>query len=191
MASVNNDRFSEMLVSHPVLLISSRSGRYNSIAPLTWYLPLSIDPPMIGISLKPCSATYHYIRESGDFILGIPGENMLRTIHFCGVHSGHDMDKIRHLNQPTTRAKSVSPLMLPACLANIECRVRDIIPSGNRPFITGEILTITAESYYYNDGWLDDIQLVYYLGGNQYRIGNEIKDLSSIRPGYVPPESIG
>ncbi len=191
MAFVNPDRFSQMLVTHPVLLMSTRSGRNCTIAPLTWYLPLSLDPPMIGVSLKPSSMSYQYLRESGDFVLGVPGEWMLKTIHFCGLHTGRDIDKIRHLNLPTSRAQSVSPLILSSCLANIECRVRDIIPTGNRPFITAEILTITADSQFYYDGWLENIRLVYYLGGARYRVGDEITEMSSVRPGSTPFDTIG
>jgi len=191
MAFVNPDRFSQMLVTHPVLLMSTRSGRNCTIAPLTWYLPLSLDPPMIGVSLKPSSMSYQYLRESGDFVLGVPGEWMLKTIHFCGLHTGRDIDKIRHLNLPTSRAQSVSPLILSSCLANIECRVRDIIPTGNRPFITAEILTITADSQFYYDGWLENIRLVYYLGGARYRVGDEITEMSSVRPGSTPFDTLG
>jgi len=69
--------------------------------------------------------------------------------------------------------------------------VREILPIGNRPFITGEVLAITADSNYYHYGWLPTARMVYYAGGNDYRVGNELIDMSSIRPGYVPPDSFG
>lgn len=181
-----------MLYTHPVLLLSSRRDRYNTLMPLTWYAPLSLDPPMIGISLKPSSMSYNYIRESGDFILGIPGGSMVKAVHFCGVHSGRDMDKIIHLNLSTTRAREVSPLMVTNCMGQIECRVRQIITSGNRPFITGEVLSVTAEHYYFKNGeWTGEACLVYHLGGSRYRVGDETVDMERIRPGYIPPDSIG
>jgi len=76
------------------------------------------------------------------------------------------------------------------CLANIECRVRDIYSSGNRPLITGEVLSIIVNPNFYDREWLPQARLVYYLGGNRYRVGNETVDMSDVRPGYVPPESI-
>lgn len=183
--------FSEMLTTHPVLLLSSRRGRYNTLTPITWYAPLSQDPPMIGISLKPSSASYHYIRESGDFLLGIPGASMIKAVHFCGMHSGWDVDKLMHLNLNSTRAKAVSPLMISNCMGSIECRVRQIVFTGSRPFISGEVLSVTAEHCYYNDGWTGEAILIYYIGGNRYRVGDEIVDMSSVRPGYIPPDAIG
>ena len=62
MATLPIDCFQRMLVTHPVLLLSSRRDRYNTLMPLIWYTPVSGDPPTIGISLKPSSASYHYIR---------------------------------------------------------------------------------------------------------------------------------
>ena len=118
---------------------------------------------------------------------------MVKAVHFCGVHSGRDTDKISHLNLSSTRAKEVSPLLISNCMGNIECRVRHVMQVGNRPFITGEVLSVTAEHIYYNEktGWTGEACLVYYLGGAQYRVGNETVDMSSVRPGYIPLDSIG
>lgn len=191
MIGILPEFFSKLINSHPVLLLSSRSGRNNTLSPLTWYTPVSCDPPMIGISLKPSSTSYHYIRESGDFICAIPDETHLKIIHFCGVHSGRDMDKFRYMNMTTSRGKAVSPLYLSNCLANIECRVRDIVMTGNRPFVTGEILAVNVDPRYFDEEWHPETRLVYHMGGNQYRCGNEIFDMKDIRPGYTPPESFG
>ncbi|MEW6235362.1 MAG: flavin reductase family protein [Candidatus Omnitrophota bacterium] len=191
MAAIPNRLFSVMLSSHPILLLSARSGRFNTISTVSCYLPLSQDPPMIGLSLKPSSMSYRYIRESGDFILGVPDESMLQIVHFCGVNSGRYLDKISHLNLPTTRGKSASPLLLTSCPANIECRVRDIVPIGNRPFLNAEILDITADSRYYGNGWLPGVRLIHFEGGTRYRIGNEIVDMGSLRPGLIQMDSIG
>ncbi len=184
---VPNIKFSELLVTHPVLLLSSRSGRSNTVAPLTWYMPVSLDPPLIAISLKPSALSWRYVRESGDFILAVPGESMLKAVQFCGVHSGRDMDKIHHLGLQTAWGKAASPLMLTGCMANIECRTRDIHQTGARPLIVGEILSIYADEIFYKDGWRPNARLIYYAGGNRYRIDNEIIDMGHIRPGYVPP----
>lgn len=191
MVVLANETFVKMLATHPVLLLSSRRDRYNTLAPLIWYTPVSCDPPMVGISIKPSSMSYQYIRESGDFILEAPGGSMVKAVHFCGVHSGRDVDKISHLNLSTTRAREVSPLMISSCMAHIECRVRQIIQTGNRPYIVGEVLSVSANDCYYKDGWTGEACLIYYLGGARYLAGSEVIDMSSVIPGYVPPDSIG
>lgn len=116
---------------------------------------------------------------------------MLKAIHFCGVHSGRDIDKINHLGLTTCRAKDVSPLLLSECLAHIECKVRQIEFVGNRPTVTGEALRVCAHPRMYDRGWLPHVRLVHHVEGAIYRIGQELVDLSEIRPGFVPPAWMG
>jgi flavin reductase (DIM6/NTAB) family NADH-FMN oxidoreductase RutF len=192
MLEIPLDKFSELLVSHPTLLLSSRCERYNTLSPQTWYLPLSCDPPLLGISLKPSSQSFHNIRESGDFLLGIPAGFMVKVVHFCGVHSGKDMDKLRYINCTAYRAKSVSPLAVSGCMANLEFRVREIKPSGNRPLIIGELINLLiAPEYGDEEGWFDGVTFIHHLGGYTYRIGEKIVTLNQIHPGYIPPDAIG
>lgn len=189
MSQLLNTEFTTMLRTHPVLLLSSRKGRMNTLTPLVWYMPVSQDPPIISISLKPSTMSYHYIREAGDFILCVPDDSMIRAVHFCGLHSGRDTDKIHHLNMPTSRGKSVSPLYLPQCLANIECKVRDIVTVGDRPLITAEVITINVLDEYYENRWLGQANLIYYRGGACYRAGGQDYDMSDMMPGYIPWDS--
>ncbi|MBD3267950.1 hypothetical protein GF373_14890 [bacterium] len=192
MLDVPLEKFSYFIASHPVLVLTSRLGRHNTLCPLTWYLPLSCDPPMLGISLKPSSQSYHSIRETGEFLLAVPPDYMAKAVHFCGLHSGRDMDKLRYLNYTAYRAKEVSPLRVAGCMAYIECRVREITKCGNRPFLSAEVISLYVDPRYADEeGWFDDVVFIHYLGGSQYRVGDEIVDLSAYRPGYIPPDSIG
>lgn len=190
MIDISPHHFSRMIPSHPVLLMSSRVGRHNTLAPVTWYAPQSIDPPMIAVSLKPSSASCRYARQSGDFILGIPGPNLLKTVHFCGMHSGRDLDKMRHLTVSATRGKNASPLAVQECLANIECRIRDVVTIGNRPLLCAEVISIQANPRMYDNGWLPHVRLIHHEEGHVYRIGNERVNMEHVRPGYVPPDAI-
>lgn len=188
----SNSQCFQLLTSHPVLLLSTRRGRSNNLAPVTWYAPIAADPPMIGLSLKPSTESFRNLRESGDFILAAPTVELLRTVHFCGIHSGRDMDKMRIANLSVTRGKAVSPLLLTGCAANIECRVRDILYPSDRPWITGEVLSVTANPHYF-DGvdWTEAARLIHHVRGNRYRAGGESYDLGGdIHPGYVPPDHI-
>ncbi len=193
MPIIKTHKFTELISTHPILLLSTRQGRSNTLTPLIWYMPLSIDPPMIGISIKPSSLTYHYIRNSGDFLLEIPHESMLKIVHFCGVNSGRFIDKFSYLNLRAGRAYSVSPLKINDCMAHIECRVREIMPMGNRPLLAAEVITLSVDSFYYQEetGWRPGVRLIYYEGGMNYRIGDEIIDMSELRPGMVPAHSMG
>lgn len=181
-------RYPEMIESRPVLLLASRSGIKINVMPVTWYIPLSVYPPLIGVSLSPSSCTYRLVRETGEFAFCIPDETMLKEIHFCGVHTGRDTDKVRHLDMLTTRAREVSALLVSDCIGHIECRVREDRPIGNRRFLVSEVLSATVQPIAWEDGWTDEFRLVHYLGGLDYRVGDEVVKVEGILPGYVPPK---
>lgn len=185
MISVSEQQFTRILQTQPVLLLSTRSARRNNLAPLVWYTPISSEPPLLGISLKPSSMSFHYLRESGDFIVSVCRETMVRDVHFCGVNSGRDIEKMRYLNIPSQWGTAATPLILPAALANLECRVRSITPTGDRQWIVGEVKNAIADGEYYDEGWAEETPLLHYVEGNKYRCGEVFYDMSDIRPGLV------
>ena len=188
MLELSPQKYTELLYSQPVLLLSSRVGLKANVMPVCWYVPLSSMPALIGVSLTPSSYTCHLVQESGEFVLGVPDETMLKEIHFCGVHCGMDVDKIRHLKLVTHRARDVSAFLISDCLGQIECRVRQVQSTGDRKFFISEVMTVTVQPFAWNNGWTDEIRLVHYLGGLDYRIGNEVVRVEGVHPGYVPPE---
>jgi flavin reductase (DIM6/NTAB) family NADH-FMN oxidoreductase RutF len=192
MLEISPSSFSLFLHSHPVLLVSSRHARSSTLAPVTWYVPLSNTPPLIGLSLKPSTMSYHYIREAGDFLLAVPPAYMAKVVHFCGIHSGRDMDKFRYLNFGAFQSKSVSAFRVAGAVCFMECRLRQISRMGDRPFLCGEIVHLSVDPRYGDEkGWHDKVELVYHRGGNRYQVNGKELDLSDYRPGYIPPDSIG
>jgi flavin reductase (DIM6/NTAB) family NADH-FMN oxidoreductase RutF len=185
MINVSEKEFGKLITSHPVLLLSSRSGRRNNLAPLIWYSPMSSEPPLLGISLKPSSMSFHYVRESGDFVVAVCHETMVREVHFCGVNSGRDLEKLRYMNISTQWGIAATPMILPDSLANLECRVRSITPTGDRQWIVGEVKAATANAEYFEDGWIEDTPLLHYVEGNKYRCGEVFYDMSDVRPGLI------
>lgn len=181
-------RFTEILAGHPVLLLSSRSGLRMNVMPVTWYVPLSSSPPLLGVSLTPSSYTHYLVRETGEFVLGVPDETMLKEIHFCGVHSGRSVDKIRYLNLMTSRAQEVSALLLSDCIGHLECRVRQILPTGDRRLLVSELVSLRVQPFAWEEGWTNHVRLVHYLGNLDYRIGDEVVTVDGVHPGYVPPK---
>lgn len=60
-------------------------------------------------------------------MISIPTVDMIDTIIDIGTCSGKDTDKFRKFGLTTLPAKHVRAPLIRECLANIECRVTDII----------------------------------------------------------------
>lgn len=185
MITVPVKDYGKLIVSQPVLLLSSRSARRNNLAPVIWYSPVSSKPPLLGISLKPSTMSFDYIRESGDFVLAVCSERMVRDVHFCGINTGRDIEKMRYMNIPAKWGSAATPLILPAALANLECRVQSITLVGDRQWIVGEVISTIADPEFYEDGWREETPLLHYVSGSRYRCGEVTYDMSDVRPGLI------
>lgn len=63
----------------PVVLVSTinRKGRKN-IAPFGFFMTCSHKPPMVAISIRKITHTYQYVKEMGEFVVGIPTPKIVK-----------------------------------------------------------------------------------------------------------------
>lgn len=159
-----------MINDGSVSLISTRLEERTNVATLSWQMPLSQAPPMAGIALTPSSRTYHFLVQTGEFVLSIPDASLIAETHFCGTHSGETCDKIRLMELRTLRALRVSPLLITNCIGHLECVVRDFWKLGDHVMFAGEVITALIEPDCFDGGWTDQAQTLHHLGGDLYRV---------------------
>lgn len=160
-----------MINDGSVSLLSTRRDERTNVSTISWQMPLSQDPPMVGIAVTPSSTSHHYLRETGEFVLSIPDASLIAETHYCGTTRGEFTDKVRLMELRTLRARSVSPLLVTNCIGHLECVVHDFRPIGDRVFYTAEVITALVEMDYFEEGWNDNAQTLHHLGGEFYRVG--------------------
>ncbi len=160
-----------MINDGSVSLISTRLEERTNVATLSWQMPVSQDPPLLAISLTPSSRTYHFLTQTGEFVLSIPDASLIAETHYCGTHSGLLYDKVRLMELRTLRAYRVSPLLIANCIGHLECLVRDLRKQGDHVLFIGEVLTALVEPDCFDEGWTDQAQTLHHLGGEFYRVG--------------------
>ncbi len=160
-----------MINDGSVSLISTRLEEKTNVATLSWQMPLSQDPPMVGISITPSSRTYHFLSQTGEFVLSIPDASLIAETHYCGTHSGELYDKVRLMELRTLRAHRVSPLLITNCIGHLECVVRNFRKIGDHVFFSSEVITALVETESFDGGWTDQAQTLHHLGGDFYRVG--------------------
>ena len=67
----------------------------SSVASVTigWTGTICTQPSMVSLSVRPERYSHHLIQESGQFAINLPTEALVRSIDWCGVKSGRDVDK--------------------------------------------------------------------------------------------------
>ena len=125
----------------PVVLITSRNKEgKNNVFTVGWTGTINTKPPMLYISVRPERLSYEYIKESMDFVVNLPGSNLVKAVDYCGVRSGRTNDKIAEMGFTLRESDSVSAPYIEECPINIECKVTNIIPLGTHDMFIAEVL---------------------------------------------------
>ena len=156
-----------------ILVTCGKDEKYNIIT-LAWQTPLSINPPLVGISVAPSHYSHGLIRESGEFTINIPSREQLDIVHYCGTHSGKNVNKIERLNLCVKPGRIISPPHLVDSLGQIECELRAHHKVGDHSFFVGEVIYACVKDDAFDGVWNSAEVTLHHLGGDSYQCGSEI-----------------
>ena len=114
---------------------------------------ISISKPVIvGLAIVPSRYSYQLIKESGEFAVNFPTADLVEVVDRCGSASGRKVgDKFAYAGlTPVPAARIKAPLIV-ECPVNLECKLLDIIPSGDHHLLRGEVV-----AQHVDDTCLDD-----------------------------------
>ncbi|MBR0088111.1 MAG: flavin reductase family protein [Lachnospiraceae bacterium] len=161
-----------MLYPVPAALISCRDpeGRSNLVT-VAWCGTVCSDPPMISISLRKDRFSHDMIRRSGEFVVNLTNEQILKQTDLCGVKSGREVDKWTLSGLHEEAAFAVKAPLVRESPVSIECRVRQILELGSHDMFIGEVVSVDADEKYFDEKdrlCLEKCGLVSYVHG-EYR----------------------
>jgi flavin reductase (DIM6/NTAB) family NADH-FMN oxidoreductase RutF len=165
-----------LLAGAPVVLVTTRWHGVANVMPVAWNMPLSHDPPLVGIAVHPSRHTYDMLRLSEEFALNVPSRRLMNHVQYLGTVSGRDVQKIEMAKLPTFKAQRVDVPLLEGCLAYIECSVEEVLRLGDHHLFVGKVLAAQAEGEAFEEAWLledDDYKPLHYLGSELYAILGE------------------
>ncbi|HKL38694.1 MAG TPA: flavin reductase family protein [Bacteroidales bacterium] len=161
-----------------VVLASVTYEGFSNIITIAWQTTLSIKPRLVGISVGFKRYSHDMIRNAGEFIINVPGRDLLDRVHGCGRVSGRKYDKYERFELHPQPGKKVASQGIEECLGSLECKVVDEVTTGDHTFFVGEVLHAEAEESVYDfqvSSWKDkpESELLYHLGGNRYTTGHK------------------
>lgn len=85
-----------MLNPVPAVMVSvtDKDGRSNIIT-VAWAGTVCTNPPMVSISVRPSRYSYKMIEDTGEFVINLTNESLVKACDYCGVVSGRDVDKFK------------------------------------------------------------------------------------------------
>ena len=119
----------------PVILVTTNGGR-NNIMTISWTMVMDFTP-IFAITTGSWNYSYTALRKSKECVISIPTVDLLDKVVGVGTCSGADTDKFEKFGLTPVNGKYVRSPLIKECLANIECKVRDIVQKHNIVVLEG------------------------------------------------------
>lgn len=125
-----------LLEPGPVVLVTTHDGRKSNIMTISWTMVVDFKP-VFAITTGEWNYSFAALRKTRECVVAIPPVDMLDKVVGIGTCSGADTDKFARFRLTAVPGKVVKAPLIKECLANIECRVVDIVRKHNIVVLEG------------------------------------------------------
>lgn len=161
----------------PPTLVTCGTVEKPNVFTVAWTGIVNTQPPVTYISVRPERYSYELIKESGEFVINLPTQELVRAVDYCGVKSGRNTDKFADMGLTAEKAAEVSAPILVQSPVNIECNVRDIIRLGTHDMFLADIVKLDVAKELLDENGrlaLDKAGLLAYAHGEYFALGKKL-----------------
>ena len=187
-----------LLAPVPPVLVSCGNMEKPNLITIAWAGTINSDPVRVSISVRPERYSHGLITESGEFVINLPTQKILRAVDWCGVKSGRDVDKFKEMGLTAVPGSAVSAPVLAESPVNLECRVFQTIPLGSHDLFLADVVAVDVDEALLDSAGklhLEKAGLLAYAHGDYYALGKQLgkfgwsvrkKKPASKKPGARP-----
>ena len=130
----------------PAVMVScgENEKEYNIIT-IAWTGTICSDPPLCYISVRKQRHSHAIISRTGEFVINLTTEALVRATDWCGVRSGRDFNKFREMHLTPEKGQIVKAPLIAESPLNIECQVMEIKELGSHDMFIARVVAIDAE----------------------------------------------
>lgn len=168
-----------MLYPLPAVMVSAgdKKGKTN-ILTVAWTGTICTNPAMVYISVRPERYSYQMIKETGEFVINLTTEKLVRATDFCGVRSGRDTDKWKeaHLTPGKAETLKFAPIITESPVS-IECKVTEVKELGSHHMFLAEVSAVQVDEEWMNENnkfELNKTGLLAYSHGEYLGLGRTL-----------------
>jgi len=136
MENLQMNRAFTLIEPGPVILVTTNDGQKDNVMTISWTMVLDFSA-RFAITTGSWNYSYAALQESRECVISIPTVDLIDTVVGVGTCSGADTDKFTKFKLTPLRARHVRAPIIKECLANIECRVVDIVTQYNIVVLEG------------------------------------------------------
>ena len=136
------ERVYGLLYPMRIVLVTSRAGGKDNIMTAAWCFPLSMDPPLFGVSLSNSRYSYSMVKESGCFGINLVAPDMRKAALLCGTKSGREVDKFSEGKLTNEEAEKIDCALVGESPVSIECKLVGTLKTGDHYLFIGEAVNV-------------------------------------------------
>lgn len=180
-----------MVYPVPAVMVTAadREGKSNIIT-IAWTGTVCTNPPLAYISVRPERYSYGMLKETGEFVINLTTEKLVRATDYCGVKSGRDTDKWKETGLTPIPAQEVNVPLIKESPVNIECRVSEIRELGSHHMFLARVVAVDVDEAYLNEQGRFELQKaapIVYSHGEYYGLSSLLGTFGySVRKKTVP-----
>ena len=167
-----------LLESGPVVLVTTHDGRKNDIMTISWTMVMGFTP-LFALTTGAWNHSWAALRKTKECVVSIPTVDLLDTVVGIGTCSGSDTDKFAKFQLTPIPGKIVSAPLIKDCLANIECKVIDIVKKHH-------IVVLEGVAAYMNTTRLEK-RTLHAVGDGTFIVDGERLDRKKAMASKLPP----
>lgn len=126
MRQLQLSRAFTLLEPGPVVLVTTHDGKKENVMTISWTMVLDFTP-LFAVTTGPWNYSFAALRATREWVIAIPTVDMLDQVVGIGTCSGADTDKFARFGLTPVRGRVIGAPLIKECLANIECKVIDIV----------------------------------------------------------------
>jgi len=146
---------------------------------ISWTMVMDFSP-RFAITTGSWNYSYNALRNSKECIIAIPTVDILDQIVGVGTCSGVDTDKFEKFELTPLKGKHVGAPLIQECLANIECKVIDIVEKHNIIVLEG------VEAYF--DDEREEKRTIHAIGDGTFVVDGEKLDRREMMRSKLPED---
>ncbi|MGA1872873.1 MAG: flavin reductase family protein [Thermoplasmatota archaeon] len=127
----------------PLVLVSTRHGETMNVAPYAWMMPISIDPPILGVAVRKIRDTFKNIMDNGEFVVSFPGPELKERVIKTADPLPRDQSEFEHAGLTPISSSAVSVPGVEECLTRIECRLEWAKEAGDHHVVVGRVVNVS------------------------------------------------
>ncbi|HEY93302.1 MAG TPA: flavin reductase family protein [Dehalococcoidia bacterium] len=162
--------FAQHFPAVATIVTAQAKGKENAMA-VAWHAPISLKPPLYGVSISPKRFTYQLIADSKEFGINFLPFEAAELVASVGGSKGSEVDKFQRFNIAKNKPVMTAVPILEAAYAAYECQLVDDRSYGDHRWLVGEIVAVHwLEEVFTPDEVidLDKVSSILYLGNELY-----------------------